>query len=111
LIFGFVDEQHAAGRGVESICAALTQWGLPFTPCSYRAWRTRPPSARALTDAELIDLLLALQTHRASQLAGTGDPSRATDDDRLAQPDDGRRRPTADLQAHRAAPHAAAEGT
>jgi hypothetical protein len=34
LIFGFIDEQHAAGRGVESICAVFTQSGLPVAPSS-----------------------------------------------------------------------------
>ena len=36
--------------------------GLPVAPRSYRAWRTRPASARALSDAELCDRLLALRT-------------------------------------------------
>jgi putative transposase len=62
LIFGLIDEQHAAGRGVESICQVLRVQGLQVAPRSYRAWRTRPASARALTDAELIDRLLVLRT-------------------------------------------------
>src|SRR3954468_17259767 len=62
LIFGFIDEQHAAGRGVESICQVLGEQGLQVAPRSYRAWRTRPASARVLSDAEICDRLLALHT-------------------------------------------------
>jgi hypothetical protein len=37
LIVGFIDEQRAAGRGVESICRVLREQGLPVAPRSYRA--------------------------------------------------------------------------
>jgi putative transposase len=40
----------------------LREQGLQVAPRSYRAWRTRPPSARALSDAEICDRLLALST-------------------------------------------------
>jgi len=40
----------------------LRTQGLQVAPRSYRAWRTRPASARALEDAEICDRLLALRT-------------------------------------------------
>ena len=40
----------------------LREQGLQVAPRSYRAWRTRGPSARALSDAEICDRLLALRT-------------------------------------------------
>src|SRR3954462_12267310 len=46
-------------RGVESVSQVLREQGLQVAPRSCRAWRTRPPSARALSDAEICDRLLA----------------------------------------------------
>ena len=48
------------GRGVESVCGVLRELGLAIAPRTYRAWRTRPPSQSAVTDAETIDRLLSL---------------------------------------------------
>jgi transposase InsO family protein len=62
LIYGFIDEQRAAGRGVESICRVLRERGLPVAPHSYRAWKTNPPSARTVGDAQLVDMLRHLKT-------------------------------------------------
>ena len=45
----FIDERREE-FGVEPICACL-----PIAPSSYYAARSRPPSARALHDAELIE--------------------------------------------------------
>lgn len=50
------------GRGVESVCRVLRELGLAIAPRTYRAWRTRRPSARTVSDAEIIDLLLGLRT-------------------------------------------------
>jgi putative transposase len=58
----FIDEQRAAGRGVESVCRVLASLGLAIAPRTYRAYRRRPASARALSDAEIVDRLLALRT-------------------------------------------------
>ena len=62
MICGFIDAQRAAGHGVESICRVLRQQGLAVAPRTYRAWKTRPPAARTVTDAEIIDRLRALRT-------------------------------------------------
>jgi putative transposase len=61
----FVDaNRHAAvdGKelGVEPICTALTEAGLKVAPSTYWAAKTRPPSARALRDAELRPALRGL---------------------------------------------------
>ncbi|ANH38192.1 Integrase core domain protein [Nocardioides dokdonensis FR1436] len=39
--------------GVEPICAALKEAGVQIAPSSYYAAKTRPPSARAVRDADL----------------------------------------------------------
>ncbi|WP_166376098.1 IS3 family transposase, partial [Aeromicrobium phragmitis] len=41
--------------GVEPICAVLKNAGVQIAPSSYYAARTRPPSARAIRDAELVE--------------------------------------------------------
>ena len=41
--------------GVEPICAALKEAGVQIAPSSYYAAKTRPPSARAIRDAELVE--------------------------------------------------------
>ncbi|MEQ7129126.1 IS3 family transposase [Actinopolymorpha sp. B11F2] len=40
--------------GVEPICAALGEAGVQIAPSSYYAAKTRPPSPRAVRDAELV---------------------------------------------------------
>ena len=40
--------------GVEPICAVLKSAGVQIAPSSYYATKTRPPSARATRDAELV---------------------------------------------------------
>ncbi|TDC03363.1 IS3 family transposase [Nonomuraea longispora] len=48
----FID-QHADMFGVEPICRVLTQHGCPISTSTYYAAKNRPPSARAVRDAEL----------------------------------------------------------
>ena len=48
----FIDE-HAAVFGVEPICRVLTEHGCAICPSTYYAARSRPPSTRAIRDAEL----------------------------------------------------------
>lgn len=62
MICRFIDDQRAAGHGVESICRVLGEQGLAVAPRSYRAWRTRPAAARTVTDAQLVDRLRELRT-------------------------------------------------
>lgn len=62
MIVRFIDEQRAAGRGVESICRVLREQGLRVAPRTYRAWKTDPPSARTVDDAAVVDTLRHLKT-------------------------------------------------
>ena len=48
----FIDE-HRARFGVEPACRVLTEHGIKIAPSTYYAAKKRPPSARALRDAEL----------------------------------------------------------
>jgi len=48
----FIDE-HKSVFGVEPICRVLTQHGAPIAPSTYYAAVSRPPSARAVRDAQL----------------------------------------------------------
>ena len=41
--------------GVEPICAVLKKAGVQVAPSGYYAAKTRPPSARAIRDAELVE--------------------------------------------------------
>jgi len=41
--------------GVEPICTVLKKSGMQIAPSSYYASKTRPPSARAVRDAELVE--------------------------------------------------------
>ncbi|MGH3490688.1 MAG: IS3 family transposase [Actinopolymorphaceae bacterium] len=50
--------------GVEPICAVLKKAGVQVAPSSYYASKTRPPSARALRDAELVEDIRA--AHKAN---------------------------------------------
>jgi putative transposase len=62
LILRFVDEQRAAGHGVESICRVLREQGLAVAPRTSRSWRTNPAPERAVDDAAVIDRLRSLRT-------------------------------------------------
>ena len=66
MIARFIDEQRAAGHGVESICAVLREQGVQVAPRTYRSWRTTPPSSRTVTDAQLVDTLRSLRTGSAT---------------------------------------------
>ena len=48
----FIDE-HREEFGVEPICRVLREHGVGIAPSTYRAAKTRPPSARQLRDEEL----------------------------------------------------------
>ena len=49
----FIDE-HRHRFGVEPICRVLTEHGCKIAPNTYWVARKRPPSARAVRDAELV---------------------------------------------------------
>ena len=50
MIVDYIDE-HKERFGVEPICRVLTDAGTKIAPSTYYAHRTRPPSARSLSDA------------------------------------------------------------
>lgn len=47
-------DQHRDRFGVEPICAVLKDAGVQIAPSTYYAAKVRPPSARAVRDAELV---------------------------------------------------------
>ena len=49
----FIDD-HKQRFGVEPICRVLSEHGVKIAPSSYYAARSRPPSARAIRDGELL---------------------------------------------------------
>ena len=53
----FIDEHRDRFGGVEPICRVLTQHGYSIDPSTYYRAATRPPSARAVRDSELKDLI------------------------------------------------------
>ena len=58
MIVDYIDA-HKADYGVEPICRVLAQAGVQIAPSTYYAAKTRPPSARAVRDMELVE-----QIHR-----------------------------------------------
>ena len=53
MLVDYID-QHRDRFGVEPICAVLKDAGVQIAPSTYYAARKRPPSARAVRDAELV---------------------------------------------------------
>ena len=53
MIVKFID-QHKHEFGVEPICRTLTAAGTQIAPSTYYAFKTRPPSKRAIRDEELL---------------------------------------------------------
>ena len=52
---GFIDTMRAEGHAVESICRVLREQGCQVAARTYRAWRSRPPAARTVSDAHVVD--------------------------------------------------------
>lgn len=63
MLVEYVDE-HRDRFGVEPICQVLREAGLQIAPSTYYAAKARPPSARAVRDAELIEDIKGV--HRAN---------------------------------------------
>jgi transposase InsO family protein len=57
---GFIDEQRTEGCAVESICRVLSEQGCQVAARTYRAWKTRRPAARTVSDAQVVDLIREL---------------------------------------------------
>lgn len=55
MIVAFIDSMRAKGVAVESICRVLREQGCQIAARTYRAWRTRLPAARTVTDAQTVD--------------------------------------------------------
>ncbi|WP_169797677.1 IS3 family transposase [Microbacterium resistens] len=53
VVVQFIDD-HRDRFGVEPICRVLTEHAVPIAPSGYYAFKTRPASARAVADAELV---------------------------------------------------------
>ncbi len=53
MVVQFIDD-HRDRFGVEPICRVLTEHAVGIAPSGYYAFKTRPASARAVADAELI---------------------------------------------------------
>ena len=49
--------QHRDRFGVEPICEVLSSAGTKIAPSTYYAAKTRPPSPRAIRDAELVPVI------------------------------------------------------
>jgi len=56
LICAFIAE-HRARFGVAPICRVLTEHGVTIAPRTFYAWLSRPPSARALWDTVITEVL------------------------------------------------------
>jgi putative transposase len=59
---GFIDQQRAAGFAVESVCHVLREQGVQVAARTYRAWKRRRVATRTVTDAMVVDALLAART-------------------------------------------------
>lgn len=56
MLVDYID-QHREEFGEEPICTVLRQGGMPIAPSSYYAAKSRPPSARAVADAERLAVI------------------------------------------------------
>ena len=50
-------DQYRDQFGVEPICTVLRKAGMQIAPSSYYAAKTRPPSARAIADAQRLEVI------------------------------------------------------
>lgn len=57
--------------GVEPLCAVLTEHGIPISPSTYYEWVNRRPSARALRDEQVTELIRA-ERSSSRLVAGLG---------------------------------------
>jgi putative transposase len=54
---GFIDAMRADDHAVESICRVLREQGCQVAARTYRAWRTRPPADRTISDAQVVNAI------------------------------------------------------
>ena len=55
MVIAFIDQMRSKGAAVESICRVLREQGCQIAARTYRAWRSRRPVARTVTDAQAAD--------------------------------------------------------
>lgn len=68
MIVEFIDAQRRCGHRIAVICKVLGMLGVVFSERAYRKARTRPPAARTVADAVVVDALLA--TRRPDPVTG-----------------------------------------
>jgi len=51
---GFIDTMRAEGHAVESTCRVLREQGCRVAARTYRAWRSRRPAARTISEAQAV---------------------------------------------------------
>jgi putative transposase len=61
VIVDYIDA-HRAKHGVEPICEVLTEAGTQIAPSTYYAAKTRPPSARTVSDANTTEVIKRVHT-------------------------------------------------
>lgn len=59
MLVDYID-QHRDAFGVEPICRVLKDAGVQIAPSTYYAAKKRKPSARALRDEHLVDVIRAV---------------------------------------------------
>lgn len=48
---------RSKGFAVESVCRVLQEQGYQIAARTYRAWKARPPSARAISDQKVLEAI------------------------------------------------------
>ena len=66
LIIGFIDQMRSHGYAVESICRVLREQGVAIAARTYRRAKATGPAHRAVSDAQLLDILHGLKGTPAS---------------------------------------------
>ena len=69
MVVEFIDA-HRDRFGVAPICRVLTEHGVPIAPSTYRAFRTRPASARSTSDAALLVQIVRVHAETGRGLYG-----------------------------------------
>ncbi len=76
MIIAFIDTMRSKGAAVESICRILCEQGCQIAARTYRAWRSRRPAARTITDAQSIaaigDLVWRVDHHGRRRMTPEG---------------------------------------
>jgi putative transposase len=78
MIIAFIDQMRSEGAAVESICRVLREQGCQIAARTYRAWRSRRPAVRTITDAQTVDAVrdVAWLAYRSPRPV-SNDPGRA----------------------------------